>query len=416
VIIQKLTEFPLGKIGIVGFVFFMPVSIAISQLCIGIAIAGWLLLMIREKSFLWKKTPLDFPIFIYLLSQIIAVLLSQNIGEGLGAWLNTDWFILFYYATINLIDSEEDFKHILIIFTIAGCISALYGILQHFIGIEFFRNKILSSRGNFYRATGFFNMSLTYGGIQLALFVFLSPFYLIREFGVKKNLMRIILLVLFSSIIASYARSAWLGLGVFIILVLILLRNRYKYYASAFIILIFVLIYFVHPDLLFRQGLFSMFDISENAPYNNLVRLKLWESTWAMFKDNWVFGIGYSDWYHIFTSYKIPFEYRGLNDPHNDLLRVLALSGLTGGLAFLYIWISDLRHKYLSFRSNLGEITLWKAGSLGSFFTVIAYLAAGITQEYYHDAEIAGLWWFLVALGMISVMKIKSESFNKKNI
>ena len=415
-ITKKLIELPLGKIGIVGFVFFVPISIAISQLCIGLAIAGWLLLMIREKSLVWKKTPLDYPILIYLFTQIIAVLFSQNIGEGLSAWLNTDWFILFYYATINLIDSEEDFKHLLLIFTIAGCISAVYGIIQHFIGIEFFRNKILSPRGNFYRATGFFNMSLTYGGIQLALFTFLSPFYFIHDLGVKKSMMRMILIILFASIIASYARSAWLGLGVFMLLVFILVRNRYKYYASAFIVFIFVMIYFVHPDLLFRQGVFSMFDISENAPYNNLVRLKLWESSWAMFKDHWIFGIGYSDWDHIFSFYKVPFDYRGLNDPHNDLLRVLALSGLTGGLAFLYLWISDLRHKYLSFRPNHREITLWKAGSLGSFLTIIAFLAAGITQEYYHDAEIAELWWFLVALGMISVMKLKSLTFNKKNI
>ena len=115
-IIKKILEFPLGKIGIVGFVFFVPISIAISQLCIGLSIAGWLLLMIREKSLVWKKTPLDYPILIYLFTQIIAVLFSQNIGEGLSAWLNTDWFILFYYATINPIDSEEDFKHLLLIF------------------------------------------------------------------------------------------------------------------------------------------------------------------------------------------------------------------------------------------------------------------------------------------------------------
>lgn len=99
----------IGKIGIWGFAFFAPLSIALSQIFIGIAILGWLINMARKKSIICKKTPLDFPILIYVITQIIAVLHSQNIGPGLSAWINTDWFILFYYACINLFDSEEDF-------------------------------------------------------------------------------------------------------------------------------------------------------------------------------------------------------------------------------------------------------------------------------------------------------------------
>jgi O-antigen ligase len=125
-----------------------------------------------------------------------------------------------------------------------------------------------------------------------------------------------------------------------------------------------------------------------------------------MIKDNWLFGIGYSDFAEIMKNYKVPFDYKGLNDPHNTYLKVMCLSGIFGGMAFIYLWIRDLITKYLTFRHiQLKDLTPWTSGSIGSFFAVFALLVAGITQEYYHDAETAELWWFIAALGMIGVLK-----------
>ncbi|MCK4560820.1 MAG: O-antigen ligase family protein [Calditrichia bacterium] len=410
---NKLQDIHIGKIGIWGFAFFAPLSIAASQIFIGIALLGWLLKMFQERSFVWKRTPLDIPILIYVITQIIAVLLSRDIATGLGAWINTDWFILFYYACINLIDSEEDFSWIPIILAISGSISAIYGIVQHFVGIDFVRDLTLTSRGDFFRAAGFFSLSLTYGGIQLGLFLFLFPFTFLQELKINKSVFRIILLLLFASIIASYARSAWLGLGMITLILPILLRKKIVYYLWGALLLLFILVYFIHPDLLFRYGIFSMFDTSESAPYNNLVRIKLWQSTWAMIQDNWLFGIGYSDYTQIFSSYKIPFDYGGLNDPHNDFLKVMALSGLIGGLAYIVVWFRFLKEQCSKILTGISQISFWQAGVLGSTLAVISFLTAGLAQEYYHDAEVAELWWFIVALGIICTMKLKSATVNK---
>jgi hypothetical protein len=37
----------------------------------------------------------------------------------------------------------------------------------------------------------------------------------------------------------------------------------------------------------------------------------------------------------------------------------------------------------------------------------LALLFAGLTQEYYRDAENAQLWWFCTALGVIGILKNK---------
>jgi len=405
--IKQFTQYPIGTIGIFGFAVFAPISIAFSQMCIGIAILGWIIKMIHLKSFQWKKTPLDIPILIYVIFQIIAVLNSQDIRIAISGWINTDWFILFYYAVVNLIDEESDYKRIFTIIAISGSISAIYGIIQHFVGIDFVRgDKNIWPYGNFFRATGFFSLPLTYGGVQLGIFLLLAPFYFLKDEILNKKVFSIVLLLLFFSIIASYARSAWMGFGTATVLLLFFLNKKYVFMVIGTTIAGVIAIYFIHPDLLFNQGLFSMFDISENAPYNNLVRIKLWQSAWAMIRDNWLFGIGYSNFSEIFETYKVPFDYRGLNDPHNDYLKVAALSGIFGGIAFIVVWVYDLRTKYIANRTPrfLENLTLWKAGSIGSFFSIFAFLIAGMTQEYYHDAETAELWWFIAALGMICVI------------
>ena len=414
--INQLQRYPIGLIGIFGFAIFAPISIAFSQMCIGIAILGWIINMIREKSFQWKKTPLDIPILIYVIIQIIAVLSSRNIPEALSGWINTDWFIIFYFAVVNLIDEESDYKKIFTILAISGTTSAIYGIVQHFVGIDFVRgDKNLWPYGDYFRATGFFSLPLTYGGVQLGIFLLLAPFYFLKDKLFNKKIFFFILLLLFFSIIASYARSAWMGFGAATFLLLFFLKKKYILTVLATATTILIAIYFIHPDLLFKYGLFSMFDISENAPYNNLVRIKLWQSAWAMIWDNWLFGIGYSNFAEIFETYKVPFDYGGLNDPHNDYLKVAALSGIFGGIAFMVLWICDLKTKYVSFRKPrfLENLTLWKAGGVGSFFAVFAFLVAALTQEYYHDAETAELWWFIVALGMIGVLKNQNSIISK---
>jgi O-antigen ligase len=406
----------IGSLGIFGFAIFAPISIAFSQICIGITLLGWLIKMIQDKSFIWKRTPLDIPILIYVSFQIIAVLTSQDMKLAWSGWINTDWFILFYYAVVNLIDEESDYKRIFTIMALSGTVSAVYGIIQHFVGVDFIRgDRNVWPYGSYFRATGFFSLPLTYGGVQLGLFFLLAPFYFLKEKLLNKKLLSTILILLFLSIIASYARSAWMGFGGALILLLFFLKKKYIFTIIGTAVAGFIAIYFIHPDLLFKYGLFSMFDISENAPYNNLVRIKLWHSTWNMIKDNWLNGIGYSHYAEILETYKVPFDYRGLTDPHNDYLKVAALSGIFGGIAFIVLWVRDLRIKYISFRKPrfLEDLTLWKAGGIGSFFAVFALLVAAFTQEYYHDAETAELWWFIVALGMIGVLNKAKAKLSK---
>jgi O-antigen ligase len=407
-------RFSPGHIGIFGFAIFAPVSVALAQISMGIALFGWILEMVKQRKILWKRTPLDMPIFIFLLTQVIAVLRAADMSRGLISWLNTDWFILFFYATINLLDREKEIKKTMVILLISGGISAIYGIWQHFVGWDYLRNRTLHHWGEFYRASGFFGLLLTYGGIQLSIFLLLSPLILTdMDKNIKKGVISI-LIIIFLSIFASYARSAWLGLfAVVIFSILFSFNLKMKIYSISAIILLIIFLYFFHPALLFNNGILSMFNFSNSAPYNNLVRFKLWQSSIHLIKNHWLLGVGYSNLKPYINLYKVPFDYRGLSAPHCDLLHIICKSGLVGGLAFLFIWINFLKKSYVKLTSIYNKLSFWQALSLGGFLVALALLIGGFTQEYYRDAEVAQLWWFCTAIGVIGVMKNEQQKNEK---
>jgi O-antigen ligase len=403
-----ITEHSLGYIGILAFALFAPVSVALAQISIGITILGWILEMIKQRKILWKRTPLDIPLLIFLLTQIVAVLRADDFSLAFFSWLNTDWFILFFFAVINIIDREEEIKKIFYLLLFSGFISALYGIWQHFEGWDYLRSRALHRWGDFYRASGFFGLLLTYAAIQLSIFLLILPFiFTAMDRKVKKYII-LILIIVFLSILASYARSAWLGLfGVVIFSILFSFNLRMKLYGITAIIFMIILLYFFHPALLFNNGIVSMFNFSESAPYNNLVRLKLWQSAIHLIRENWLFGVGYSNLKPYINLYKVPFDYRGLSAPHCDILHIICKSGILGGLAFLFMWLSFLKKTYVKLNTIYKKLSVWQALRLGGFLVALALLIGGFTQEYYRDAEVAQLWWFCTAMGIIGLMKNK---------
>jgi len=403
--------FPIGQIGIYSFALFAPLSIAFSQISISITLLGWIMLIFQSRSFQWRKTPLDIPILIYVFIQFIAALFSQDMLIGIRVWLNTDWFILFFYAVVHLIDDEKQYKKIIILLALSGSVSAIYGIVQHFDGIDYLRGmRSLIEYGSFYRAIGFFDLPLTYGGVQLTLFLFLLPFYFVKQRFINRKIVLIIIILLLLSIFASYARSAWLGLGAVFIILLFFLDKKYMFSLIGAAVLGLILIYFIHPDLLFQKGLFSMFDMSETAHYNNRVRMHLWQTAIKMISDNWLVGIGYSHFTEIENLYKVPFDYRGLGSPHNIFLKIMCHSGILGGLAFINLWYQFFKSHYTHLKPDFFKnLNLYRAGSLGSFFAIFALLIGGLTQEYYYDHENAELWWFIVALGISGFQNVRAQ-------
>ncbi len=99
----------------------------------------WLSRMIVRQEFLWKRTPFDIPIAVFLVTQILSTLLSIHPRTSLlgyytrfhGGLLSYIAYTLLYYAAVNTLEKKH-IKPLLVSAIGAASLVALYGILEHF--------------------------------------------------------------------------------------------------------------------------------------------------------------------------------------------------------------------------------------------------------------------------------------------
>lgn len=102
--------------------------------------ATWLIRMIQEKKFIFQRTPLDIPILLFLLSQIISTLLSIDVHTSLwgyysrfnGGLVSIISYILLYYALLSNFGTREYVLKFLKVSFISGLIAAAWAIPEHF--------------------------------------------------------------------------------------------------------------------------------------------------------------------------------------------------------------------------------------------------------------------------------------------
>lgn len=102
----------------------------------------WLAKMILKKEIVFKRTLLDIPLLIFLVSQILSTLLSFDVRTSIfgyysrfhGGLLSSISYSLLYWAFVSNMDKQGTKKSLYALFASAVPVS-IYGVLQHF-GID----------------------------------------------------------------------------------------------------------------------------------------------------------------------------------------------------------------------------------------------------------------------------------------
>ena len=100
---------------------------------------AWLIRMIKENRLIIKRSPLDIPLFLFLISQIISTVYSIDRNVSMfgyysrlnGGLLSTISYITLYYALISNFEKEDVVKF-LKASLFGGLLVSLYAIPEHF--------------------------------------------------------------------------------------------------------------------------------------------------------------------------------------------------------------------------------------------------------------------------------------------
>ncbi|TSC63692.1 MAG: Uncharacterized protein G01um101493_362, partial [Microgenomates group bacterium Gr01-1014_93] len=345
-----------------------------------IIVCAWLLKMVNLKIFNLKRTPLDIPLLLFLLSQILSTIFSIDQHTSVwgyysrqnGGLLSTVSYLILYFSFVSNIEKAQVFK-LLKIALASGFIVSIWGILEHF-GVS---PSCVILRGEFntncwvqdvaarvFATLGQPNWLATYLGMLIfpALYFFLTA-----KNRILHTAYCILLVVIYLAFTFTYSRGATLGLivGIVVVLSFWLVQNYNKK------ILLIVFCSFLFINLLFGSAL-TRFNLTAKNPTSSFslreasqpptsisstqlesggtesgqIRLIVWQGALDIFKAYPIFGSGVETFAYSYYQFRpavhnLTSEWDFLyNKAHNEFLNYLATTGLVGFGSYSIIFIT----------------------------------------------------------------------------
>ena len=345
---------------------------------ITVVIVGvWILKMIQEKTLIFKRTPLDIPLLLFLGANILSTIFSIDTHTSIwgyysrsnGGLLSIITYLLLYWAFVSNITASQ-IKNLLKVGLASGLIVSLWAISEHFgvsLSCVILRQEFNAScwvqdvQARVFATLGQPNWLAAY----LSMLIFPALYFLLTA---KTRLQTITYYLLtityYLAFTFTFSRGPTLGLisGLAVFTILSFWRPKADGILKSFLL---VLVSFFLINLLFGSALTSFRLVSKFAPpprpnislpsttsvtqlenggtESGQIRFIVWKGALDIFKNYPIFGSGvetfaYSYYQFRPASHNLTSEWDFLyNKAHNEYLNYLATTGIVGFGTYLLV-------------------------------------------------------------------------------
>lgn len=368
--------------------FSLPLSEAIKNIfLVGAYIQGLTLIILRKGAI--KISPVGWAFLLFLFVSILSAINSSYPHKAVrGAWDILSPTLL-YIILINTIDSHKRIKAVLSIIILSIGIGAILGITEYLLWPNNFTRLRIHSLGS------------TAGYLVIIIGLMIGMLINIRLEKRERVILIIVTVLSFIALILTNYRTQW-GTLLVIFLVFSLLNKTKAAYKTILSFLLVFVIFIVTIVMLDQNVVFSRIR-NMATPLRDpaiVARMVIWKSSWAMFMDNPILGVGpkcfQTDWNwerdENRKKYNVLPE---AGQAHNMFLNVAAEMGIMGVIALL-VWLGMYTYFLFKSRKDINNdmaLSLWY-GALGG---LIAILIGGMTESFM-GAEISLLIMTILAL------------------
>ncbi len=420
-ILGKIDEIILFFIGLTLFASTFMESEKIGFFAI-IVVGLTILKLYTKKGSKVAMTSWDGAISVYFFICILSTINSTLVAQSVHGLLKTVIYIFYYFCVANYFQTNQN--KIRYVFLLVGSLCFVEGLIavyQNFAGVEQIStwqdSNYINPEDAISRAYGTlkpYNPNLL-GGYLLAGIPFVIGAGSICL--TKKNFKTFFLsLFVFSvcsmAVLFTGSRGAYLGLGAivagFIALATMIIRTDFSgaeklkaIWKKSVIALFsgFVLVLAAVPQILKR--ILSIFILRGDS--STSFRMNVYNSSWQMFCDNWLLGIGSGNqtFREIYGLYMLT-GYDALST-YSVPLEIAVESGIFGLLSFAAFVILFLVSaiKFITGTNGLTEKIIAAAGIL----TVLGVMTHGMFDTIYFRPQIQFLFWTMIAMASSVLIK-----------
>lgn len=345
------------------------------------------------------KESVDVPILIFALLILISTITSIDPSGSFRDLAIHLTAMGFMFVVINNIKTKEDFNILITFLVIAATLVALYGLYQYKVGVDM-EDKWVDVANNpdvkarVYSVFGNPNILAEY--LIMVIPISISLFWYSKKVH-KKAIFLGTSLILMLALVLTLSRGGWIGFAFGILVFVILIEKRLL---LSIIPLVLGAVYFLPQSILNR-----VLSIGNLGDSSNAYRLKIWDITLDIIRDNWLVGVGFG-----YIPFKSTFETYIRTMPayhsHNTYLQITGEMGILGLIIFIsFIFIL---YKYSIKRLIKGEDRYIRTMAGGVLAGLAALLGHGAVESVLYLPKIIITFWTLVAL-LLALMRISGK-------
>jgi O-antigen ligase len=355
-------------------------SIAVNSLALGLMALCFAGIMISERRFLVRSTPLDYFFLAYVIAEMLATVFSYRPAQSFEFSKRILLIgIVYYFAT--WITTDQAAKRAVAVLLGTATIVACIGV-----------GKLIFSPPEEVVRLGIFQFYMTTSELMMIALLLLLPFAV--HPATPKRIRTLALLALIPVAISLYAtvtRGAYLAVAAGIIFIA-LVRN--KKLLIPLLVLVLLIVFFAPPYV--ESRIRSIVDL--NHP-ENASRLMLWKTGLRMFADHPVVGIGDIDVHELYLRYMDPGDPAQHGHLHNIAMQILVTLGIVGFVAVTAMFVKIVQTEWRVWKRVRAD---WFRGSvaLGALAVFVGFQVDGLTDWTFGDQEVVILFWITLGLSL----------------
>ena len=275
--------------------------------------------LIRQRKWPDMSHPLLWMFLLFTAISLVSGIFNQYEVDTLMN-LRNNWRFVFPFVLLTAM-YQVDEKNLLKTYYGFWLFIALYGIVQFFTGVDWFRPEesslstpYMGSGDGFgiFHAKGNFTHHLTFGGSMLLCSSLAASFVFLKGLDWKiRSLMFFAVGLLWMSALASLGRSIWIGLMVSLIILLVRISPKLMLALTLLVGIsaIYLFVGFESGNLktakpetrleMVQHRLASGFSMKSNQD-----RLLMWKSAWQGIQDHFWLGIGFEKDAEVMEAYR----------------------------------------------------------------------------------------------------------------
>ncbi len=427
VILTKIDDIIFAMIGLTLFasIFMQSEKIGLIALCVS---GLTLIKLLTKKGAKIRFTPWDISIFVYFIICFISTINSTLLEQSIHGFLKTVVYILFYYSVANYFQTNQNkIKYIFLLIAGLCTFEGIIALLQNFSGVEQIAtwqdSNYINPEDAIARAYGTlkpYNPNLL-GGYLLAgiPFVFGTSALFLMNKSKKHFIAGMISFAICTlAVFVTGSRGAYLGLGAILAGIVLIagliikvdfskqekLKQLYKK-AITLMMSCIVLILIAVPKI--TKRLLSIFILRGDS--STSFRMNVYNSSWQMFCDNWILGIGagnqtFREIYGLYmltgfdalSTYSVPLE-------------IAVESGILGLIAFASFIVLFLLHSLKLILTSNPKGLAEKVIVSSAILTIFGVMTHGLFDTIYFRPQVQFLFWLMIAVASSVIMKNKTE-------